>query len=311
MKRRRVVGLGLCVVDQFYRVDALGAESVRTYYDAECTTPGGHIGNALRQVTALGCRASVLSALGDDAHGRFVRSALRSAGVDTRRLLHSPRLRTTVAVVLVDRRNGERRFVLPRRAGMEARAPRLDLSGIDRDTVLLVDAHFPKDALRAVKRAQACGARVVGDFHRLTDNVRALLPWVDHAIVSHELVSGAGFASPRDALVWLGERTRDVPVVTQGRRGGLWLDGRRFRRYAAQRVKVVDTTGAGDVFHGAFAAGQCMGLPFETCLEVASRAAAGNCTALGGAARLMTPAELPASARSSTRRSSSRSRRGR
>ena len=107
------------------------------------------------------------------------------------------------------------------------------------------------------------------------------------------------------------ERTRDRPVVTQGARGGLWLDGKRPRRYAAERARVVDTTGAGDVFHGAFAAGLCRGLAFEACLELAARAAAGNCAALGGAGRLMTRDEWPSSAATPAGRSSRRSRPGR
>lgn len=298
MARRRVVGLGLCVVDHFYRVDAFDVDPVRTRYDESLVTAGGHIATALRQAAALGCTTQVLSALGDDEAGRFVRRELRSAGVDTRRLRASSRLTTTVAVVLVERRSGERRFVLPTRAGMEARAPRLDLSAIGADSVLLVDAHFPRDALAAVKRAQRVGATVVGDFHRLTDTVRALLPHVDHAIVSHELVRAAKFDSARDALEWLARHTRGRPVVTQGSRGGLWLEGRRFRRYRAHPAEVVDTTGAGDVFHGAFSAALALGHEFERCLDLASRAAAGNCSALGGAGRLMTRRELRAALRS-------------
>ncbi|MGI9590827.1 MAG: carbohydrate kinase family protein [Myxococcota bacterium] len=283
-----VVGLGLCVVDHTYLVDALEPARTRLRYRERVVTAGGHIATALRQVAALGCRARVLAAVGDDADGRLVRRALRDAGVGTRGLLLSGRQRTTVAVVLVDRKDGDRHFVVPARGDMESAAPRFDLAAIDGRAVLLLDAHFPSQALRAAQRARKVGARVVADLHRLNDSARALLPHVDHAIVSHEIVEAAGFDGPRDALRWLGERTRDRPVLTQGARGGLWLEGRRFRRYAAHPARVVDTTGAGDVFHGAFVAGMTLGLEFEKCLDLGARAAAVNCTALGGAGRLMT-----------------------
>jgi sulfofructose kinase len=290
---KHVVGLGLCVVDHIYLVDALEPDATRTRYAQRLVCAGGHVATALSQVAALGCRARVLAAVGDDDEGRLVRRALRNAGVGIQGLLTSRRLRTTVAVVLVDRRNGERRFVVPERRGLEATAPVFDLGRVDARAILLVDGHFPKQALRAVRRARTVGARVVADFHRLNASARALLPYVDHAIVSEEIVQAAGFASPRAALGWLAQHSRGRPVMTQGARGGLWLDGKRFRRYAPHSARVIDTTGAGDVFHGAFAAGLVLGLEFEACLDLAARAAAGNCTALGGAGRLMTRDELP------------------
>jgi sulfofructose kinase len=81
-------------------------------------------------------------------------------------------------------------------------------------------------------------------------------------------------------------------VVTLGARGGLYLEGGRVRSYRARRVRVVDSTGAGDAFHGAFAAGLYLGLELRASLELAAHAAALNCTALGGMGRLMTRSEL-------------------
>lgn len=298
-----VVGLGLCVVDHCYLVDDLAGSPERMRYRERRVLAGGMVGNAICQVAALGCEAHVLSGLGDDADGRFVRSQLQAAGVGTRALVHSDRLETTVAVVLVDRRTGERRFVVPDRRGLEARSPAFDLTEVDRCRVLMVDGHFPAEALRAVRRAQAVGARVIGDFHRMLPSVARLLPHVDHAIVSEEFVAASGYANPREALRALAEVTRGQPVVTLGSRGGLTLAGRRFRRIAARRVRVVDTTGAGDAFHGAVAAGLAWGLEFSDCLDLGARAAARNCTAPGATGRLMTRDEVPVALRPAGRRS--------
>jgi sugar/nucleoside kinase (ribokinase family) len=79
-----------------------------------------------------------------------------------------------------------------------------------------------------------------------------------------------------------------TPVVTRGAAGGLYWDEGRVRRYRSPRVRVVDTTGAGDVFHGAFAAGLAHGLALPEAVARASRAGAVACTALGGAGRLAT-----------------------
>ena len=281
------MGLGLAVVDHLYVVDHLDASAERIRFRERRVGSGGMIGNALAQVAALGCRARVLSVVGDDADGRLVRRALRAAGVDTRGLLLAPGYDSPPALVLVDRRTGERRFVVPERRAREARAPALDLSSIRAGALLLIDGHFATQALRAARRARRVGARVIGDFSRPTPAALRLLPWVDHPVVPREFAEARG-QSPRQTLLALAREHGGSPIVTLGAEGGLYLDGGRVRRYRAPRVRVRDTTGAGDVFHGAFAAGLAWGLSVADATELAARAAADNCTALGGAARLMT-----------------------
>jgi sulfofructose kinase len=282
----RIVGLGLCVVDHLYVVDRLTWREPRLRYDASRVAVGGMTANALRQAAYLGCNAHVLSMVGDDAGGRFVRRALASAGVGTRRLLRVAELPTTVAVVLVERRSGDRRFLVPDRRVLERRAPDFDLSAIDGHTLLLIDGHFPVQARRAVERARQVGARVMADFHRVTPTANALLPSVDYPVVPEEFARVYGDGDVRRAVRRLRERFGGTPVVTQGARGGLYWDGARIRRYRARRVKVVDTTGAGDVFHGALAAGLYRGRSLASSLELAARAAGRACTARGGGARL-------------------------
>lgn len=291
MRAPRVVGLGLCVVDHLYRVDGLDLASGRLRYRERRIASGGMTATALAQAAALGCDARLLSAVGDDAEGRWLRRTLRGLGVGTAGLRLSARTPTTVAVVLVDARSGERRFVVADRRRIEARAPRFDLAAIARGSVLLLDGHFPAQALRAARRARAVGATVVGDFHRETPGVRRLLPWVDHPIVPLEFAEQRG-SDPRRTLRDLAAVCRGTPVVTLGRRGGILLDGRRVRRFRAHPTRVVDTTGAGDVLHGAVAAGLAHGLSFAASLDLGARAAALACTALGGTARLLPRREL-------------------
>ena len=129
---RRIVGLGLSVIDHLYVVEHLRLSEMRLRYSERVVQSGGMTGTALAQAAQLGCRAQLISLHGEDADGRFVRRWLRAAGVDTRRVLRRADARTTVAVVLVERRGGERRFLVPDRRALERRAPRFDLSAIDR-----------------------------------------------------------------------------------------------------------------------------------------------------------------------------------
>jgi sugar/nucleoside kinase (ribokinase family) len=235
--------------------------------------------------------------LGDDDDGRFVRRSLERLGVKTGRLATSAEAATTVAVVLVERNSGERRFIVPDRRELERGAPDFDLTAIDSAATLLVDGHFPEQALRAVVKAREVGASVVGDFHRPSPAVRRLLPYVDFPVVPLEFAELFSAGDPRRAMLEMADQFGGTPVVTLGAEGGLYLDEGRARRFAARPVGVVDTTGAGDVFHGAFAAGLSRGWTLEKSIDLACRAAALCCTALGGAGRLMTRQESLAETR--------------
>ena len=115
MRYRRIIGLGLSVIDHLYVVERLHHDETRLRYGERLVQSGGMIGTALAQAALLGCDAHALSLHGEDADGRFVRRALRAAGVKTGRIVRSRDARTTVAVVLVERRGGERRFLVPDR----------------------------------------------------------------------------------------------------------------------------------------------------------------------------------------------------
>jgi sulfofructose kinase len=242
---------------------------------------------AMAEAARLGCAAQLVSVLGDDEPGRLVRRQLRAAGVGTRYLVRSDRIPTTVALVFVARRGGERRFVVADRAAIERRAPPVDLAGIRRGAVLLIDGHFARDARRAVRRAAERAVPVVADFHRPTRDALALLPFVDHAIVPESFAAAFTPGRPRDTLYRLRDEFGCNAVLTRGARGGLWLEGARVRRFQSPRVRVRDTTGAGDAFHGAFAAGLAQGLPLARNLARAARSGARCCGALGGVASVV------------------------
>lgn len=282
-----VVGLGLCVLDELWVVDDYRLTRPRTRWREHARGPGGMTAVALAQAARLGCEAHLLSLVGDDPEGREVLAALRGHGVRTRRVVRDARWPTSVATVLVDRRSRDRRFLVADRRPIERAAPAFDQGILRRARVLLVDGHFLRNALAAVKLARELGVTVVGDFCDARPAHRRLLPYVDHPVVAEEFVGAWGVGGPRETLADLAERFGGTPVVTLGARGALALEGGRFRRIPARRVRVRDTTGAGDVFHGAFAAGLARGGSVLESLGLATRAAAHACTGLGGTARLL------------------------
>ncbi len=293
MPLQRVVALGLCVMDHVYVIESFDLESVRVRYTRHLELPGGMAANAAAQVARLGCESHLLSLVGDDSAGRAVAQEQRRIGVRTRRLLRSSELSTTISVCFVERRSGERRFLVADRRALEQRAPDFDLSPIDARSVLLVDGHFPRQALAAARRARAAGAVVVADLNRPTPAALRLLRLCDYPIVPEEFARRFGEGDLRRALRRIAEfAPGSRPVVTRGARGALYFDAGRVRRVPPRRTRVVDTTGAGDAFHGAFCAGLVLGRGLEGSLALAARAGAVACTALGGQARQLLASEI-------------------
>ncbi len=283
MSARRVVGLGLCVLDEVLRVDDFDLSKTRTRHRERFRGPGGMAANACAHAAHAGVRSQLISWVGDDADGDFALRALRRHGVNTRGVVRSQTHPTTLAVVLVHAKTADRRFIVADRRGHERACPALPVSAVGHDSVLLVDGHFERSAARAIARARRLGTPVVGDFADARPAFLRLLPEVDYPIVPEEFIRAYGVGDAHATLRALADRFGGHPVITRGARGALALDGRRVRRIAAHEPdRVIDTTGAGDAFHGGFAAGLAQGLDFFEALELASRVAGACCAHLGG-----------------------------
>ena len=289
----KVVGLGLAVRDEVYEVESFDLGQERVRYTRRTSMPGGMVANALVQVARFGVPAHLLSLVGDDAEGRTLTRDLRRAGVAVGQVQRTGEGPTPVAVCLVERRSGERRFLVPDRRRMESRARDFPLTALSRHGLLMLDGHFPGEALRAARRARELGMPIVGDFNRPSPAILRLLPLVDYPIVPEEFAVVYGEGDAERALRRLAERCPDgLPIVTLGKRGGIYLEGDRLRRFKARRARVVDTTGAGDSFHGAFTAALCLGREPREAIDLARRAAALSVGALGGQGHLPTLAEV-------------------
>jgi len=299
-------------VDHLFVVDDYRLPEVRTRYSDPLVSPGGMVSTATAQAAAMGCDARLLTMVGDDAPGRSLSRVLRGLGVNTRQWVRSERHATTISVVLVDRRTRDRRFLLPDRRAIERSAPDLPLGAIRAlprtarkgwRTVLMVDGHFPAQARRAVRRARQQGVPVVADFASPRADFLSLLPYVDFPVLPLEFVAAWGVGGPRETLKALFERYGATPVITLGQRGAMVLLEGRIHVVPAPRVRVQDTNGAGDVLHGAFAAGLSQGRDTLTALRIAVREASRACGALGGLGRLIRKSKRGISKSSAGRRS--------
>ncbi len=294
--RLEVLGLGCTAVDDLLFVPIYPAADSKMPVSRRERQCGGLTATALVAAARLGCRAAYAGTLGNDPDSDFVRDALEAAGVLTRWVLCRPGVRPVRSVILVEERTGARTILydVSGAGGAHPRWPAAEL--ITRSRVLLVDRWGVPGMIRAARLARRAGVPVVGDLETFdVPRFDELLALTDHLIVSEQFArryTGAADAAEGARRLWRPDRA--VVVVTCGGRGGWWLasGNDRPRPYSAFRVRAVDTTGCGDVFHGAYAAALARGLELEERLRVAAAAAALKATRPGGQAGCPTWAEL-------------------
>ena len=243
-----------------------------------------HAHTGVRGQDALQPAGGFWGAVGDDWMGRMILDGFRAESVDTRHVVVVPGGRGPMVVVCVDHPTGQRQF-LYWTGFPEPDDPIGSLESLETAGCVLVDGSHHRSTLRAARQAQRLGVPVVADLGGVGDKTAALLAHVDYAIVSElcarRVADGDDHLAACLAIRSMGPRH---VVVTLGEKGLVYLDGEKLAEMPAFPVEVVDTTGAGDTFHGAFCCGLVEGFPYLKNLQFSSAAAALKCGQLGGRA---------------------------
>ena len=287
----RIVGLGVACLDYLFKAPHArsGGQAALTDYAVE---GGGIIATALVAAAQLGAQTQLRTWIGDDDKGRLVLSGLEQYQVDTGAVTIVPGARTAVSFVHVTETTGER-TIYHRRGPAPTHAQLSAAAMLEGDYhAALVDGVWPEASLAFSHQARTAGIPVVADFcpH---ERLRELAAAVDALIVpracAQRLVPAGDWIDRLRALRKLGPAT---VVITAGAAGCYYLNQDEAVHQPAFQVDVVDTTGAGDVFHGAFAYGLAARLPLRRCIQLASAAAALSCRALGGRLAIPTHKEV-------------------
>ncbi len=280
-----VICLGNVVADHTFRVEDIPQPPAKIAARSYSIGPGGMAANAAIAVVRLGGRAAFWGRVGDDLNGEPLAQALEQEGVDVAGLRRVPGGRTPVGAVLVDPR-GERTIISFRGAGLGSDPAWLPLPLVREAGALCCDPRWPEGVAAAAAAARAAGVPVVLDGERSETRILVdLVPRVDHAIFSVPgLANFAPGCSPEEGLRRaLACGPVKVAAVTQGEKGVLWLQPGQDKptRTPAFAVEATNTTGAGDVFHGAYALAMAEAMPVERAMRFA--AAAGALRARDGA----------------------------
>ena len=281
-----VVGLGYCVYDIVAIV--AGAPD----FDNVAMTPltelvhdgGGQVGTALTSLARLGAQTGYIGLLGNDEEGFWLRQQFAGEGVDIARLRLHKEVGTNICLVLVEATTARRAILCRRRV----RPSDLILNEVDREyiqaaRVLHLDGQFMPAAIQAARWAREAGVKVCYDGNHPRPGLDELLPLVDWLVVARPFPAAyTNLSDPQQAAEALLSLGPGVLVVTEGERGcRVWANGAHFCARGFH-VPAVDTTGAGDAFHGAFIYAMLQDWALERVARFANAVAALNCLTLGG-----------------------------
>lgn len=279
-----VLCVGHAAFDLTMLVDHHPGPDEKCFASALTECGGGPAANAAVTVARLGGSGAFAGYLGDDVYGCRHYAELASEGVNTTLLARGSRP-TPLSVILV--KPGGRRTVI----NHKAQTPFLRVSDVElslcRPKVILFDGHEPLISVHLARLARARGIPTVldaGSVHRGTVELASL---ADFLLASEKFARDfTQQEAPRHALDKL-SRLAPFTAITLGEKGTLWKSREDRGEMRAFQIDAVDTTGAGDVFHGAFALGLARGMEMRTILRFACAAAALSCTKAG--ARLSIP----------------------
>lgn len=285
-KRFDVLGIGCTAVDEILYVPSYPPPDGKVEVRARERHCGGLAATALVAAARLGVRAAFAGSLGDDAESRFVLETLRRERVNVEHAVLKRGAGPVRSVIVVDEIRRTRNIFYDTNGALGAH-PRLPKKEVVQSArVLLVDRFGIPGMIRAARIARAAGIPVVADFESShLPRFSELLELSDHLILSDGFarrITRARISSAAALRLWNSKRA--AVVITSGARGCWFLSAgmKAPRHFPAFKVESRDTTGCGDVFHGAYAAALARGEDLEERLRIASAAAALKATQHGG-----------------------------
>ena len=300
MPAKRMIMVGHAALDRVYRIEAFPPEPTKVRAIEAIEIGGGMAANAAVAAARLGARAELWSRVGDDNAGSTIKAGLKAEKVDVRYLESFEGARSSTSAIIVDDR-GERLIVGMRDTAIPSSTAWLPLERVAECDIVLADLRWLEATRVVFTEARRCKVTTVLDADLgAREALPDLLSLADYAIFSkpalRDMVRDAGeTADLSEALAQVLKKGPKHAGVTLGAEGYLWrsADG-HGGHVPGFKVDPVDTTGAGDAFHGAFALLLAEGLEPAECARRACGVAGMKCTRLGSRAGLPNRAELDA-----------------
>jgi sulfofructose kinase len=300
-----VVGVGLNATDTLILLPRFPAYGGKAPFERDVLSPGGQVASAMVTCAKLGMRTKYIGTFGDDQHGVVQLDSLRTSGINLDDIEIRPDCPNQRAYILVDQVTGERTVLWRRDPCLRIDPGSLTPEKIACARLLHIDGHDTPAVARAAEIARRHQIPVTVDVDTIYPGFDRVLPNVDYLIAGSEFPARwTHEPDPFRALAMIqDEYGMRVAAMTLGADGALARADGLYIYSPGFVVDCVDTTGAGDVFHGAFCYAVFESMPLREALEFSNSMAALNCTALGARGCIVSVQEARAFARGAERRS--------
>jgi len=289
-----VVGLGQACIDYLGRVPSYPREDGKMELLDLRSQCGGPASTALVTLSRLGVKASFLGSISDDPTGVEILKGLRADRVDFSFLKITPGCTSQFAFIAISRESGNRTIFWHRGSVPPLKKEDVDLAPFSGARVLHLDGLMIEASIEAARQAKARGLKVVLDAGTMRDGSLELVSQIDVLIASARFaVPLVGEDSPAEkALETLSHFGPKEIVITLGSKGSVGWNIGEIIGQSAFPVEVVDTTGAGDVYHGAYLYGLLQGWDMRKGMRFSSATSALKCRAIGARAGIPTLQEI-------------------
>jgi sugar/nucleoside kinase (ribokinase family) len=289
-----VVGVGLNATDTLMIVPNYPPCGGKIAFEHELLSPGGQVATAIVACARLGLRAKYIGTIGDDERGRIQKESLRGSGVDITHVQQRRNCPNQSAYIVIDRASGERTVFWSRPECLRISPEEITEDQIACASILHIDGHDTPAVEHAARIARGQGIPVTVDVDTIYPGFDRVLPYVDYLIASSTFpAKWTGINDPLAALIELQRRHgMKVSAMTLGEFGSIAYYQGNFHYSPAYAVDCMDTTGAGDAFHGAFCYAVLQQMPLRKALEFSNAAAALNCLKIGARGGLATLDEV-------------------
>lgn len=278
-----VVGVGLNATDTLLLVPQFPAYGGKAPFVREILSPGGQVASAMVTCAKLGLRTKYIGSVGDDKGGRILIRSLEKSGIDIAHVQLRRDCPNQSAFIVIDQTTGERTILWHRPDCLRIVPEHIAPEQILCSELLHIDGHDTAAVEHAARIAHGHGIPVTVDVDTIYHGFDRVLPYVDYLIASTNFP--VEWTSQRDPFLALEliqrEYNMKVAAMTLGPHGALALVDGQYHYSPAFVVNCQDTTGAGDVFHGAFCFAVVKGYSIQEALEISNAMAALNCKALG------------------------------
>jgi sulfofructose kinase len=278
-----VVGMGLNSVDFLSLVPEFPALNSKMEILRFSKQGGGQVATAMVALSRWGVKTKYIGKVGADELGEFSLQSIRQEGVDVSSVVTEPHATNQLATIIVEGASGERTILWNRDERLMYREGELRKEEICSGKFLHLDGHDIRAAIQCAEWAKEEGIPTMVDLDKVQPLTSDLIKKIDFVITSSKFPTlFTGNSDQKKAFFELQNRTHGFLCTTLGDLGAMALVNGEFFHAEGFKVKAVDTTGAGDIFHAGFIYGLLQNWEVWDILKFANAAAALKCRELGG-----------------------------